>query len=319
MSGPVSGPVSGRVSGSMAAQPSAGHPSSRRFATPGASGDMPPVSVPSGAMAVAAPAEVKLGRMLMESKPPPRALAGFIVGIAGLALWLGLVIAIPLTSGLRQSIMSIVIISAVLFLPSSLLAQWAYARGMLYVAVHENGILRRDADSTIKLGWDQIAGIFERAYEHHGDFGKELRGSFTFVGKAQQIVIDSELGEWIELGRAARERAEDSLFNAYERATDEKRALPFGKLILHPTFIETPDGQFPWNEISFLRYERKGLDAWWLVQRGGGYSSVSKIPTFEVANCRLLVGVLAKNGKLDGIEIAVREELDAMIDATRND
>jgi hypothetical protein len=274
------------------------------------------MAVTSGSMAVAAPAEAKLGRMLMESKPPPRALAGFIVGIAGLALWLGLVIAIPLTSGLRESLISIVIISAVLLFPSSLLAQWAYARGMLYVAVHDNGILRRDADGTIKLGWDQIAGIFERAYEYHGDFGKELRGSFTFVGKAQQIVIDSELGEWIELGRLARDRAEDSLFNAYERATDEKRALPFGKLILHPTFIETPDGQFPWAEISFLRFERKGLDAWWLVQRGG-YSCVSKVPTYEVANCRLLVGVLAKSGKLDGIEIAVREELDAMIDATR--
>lgn len=254
--------------------------------------------------------------MLMESKPPPRALVVFIIGITGLALWLGLTVSLLLVSG-RDGLVSVVIISAFLLFPSSLAAQWAYARGMLYVAVHENGILRRDADSTIKLGWDQIAGIFERAWEYHGDFGKELRGSFTFVGKAQQIVIDSELGEWIELGRAARDRAEDALFNAYERATVEKRALPFGKLILHPTFIETPDGQFQWNEIAFLRFERKGLDAWWLVQRGGGYSSVSKIPTFEVANCRLLVGVLAKSGKLDGIEIAVKEELDAMIDATR--
>jgi hypothetical protein len=49
----------------------------------------PPVSVPSGSMAVAAPAEVKLGRLLMESKAPPRALAVFIVSIAALALWLG--------------------------------------------------------------------------------------------------------------------------------------------------------------------------------------------------------------------------------------
>ena len=45
---------------------------------------------------------------------------------------------------------------------------------------------------------------------------------------------------------------------------------------------------------------RKGLDAFWLVQRGG-YSCVSKVPTYEVANGRLLVGVLAKTGKLDGI------------------
>jgi hypothetical protein len=266
-------------------------------------------------MAVAAPAEVKLGRLLMESKAPPRALAVFIVSIAALALWLGLSISFLLVSG-RDGLVSIVIISVVLFMPASLLAQWAYARGMLYVAVHENGLLRRDADGTIKLGWDQIAGIFERAYEYQGEFGKEYRGSFTFVGKAQQIVVDSDLREWIELGRAARDRAEDALFNAYERATDEKRALPFGKLILHPTFIETPDGQFPWKEITFLRFERKGLDAWWLVQRGG-YSCVSKVPTYEVANCRLLVGVLAKSEKLDGIEIAVREELDALIDATR--
>src|SRR5688500_15833827 len=208
VSGPGPGAVSGphqpaalRASGSISVQvPIAGPPSSRRF---GAAGDVAPVSVPSGSMAIAAPAEVKLGRMLMESKPPPKALLGFIVGIGGLALWLGLIIAIPLTSGLRASIHSIVIISALLFIPASLLAQWAYARGMLYVAIHENGILHRDADGTIKLGWDQIAGIFERAWEYHGDFGKELRGSFTFVGKAQQIVIDSELGEWIELGRAA--------------------------------------------------------------------------------------------------------------------
>jgi len=269
-------------------------------------------------MANAGLTDVKLGRMLLESKPPPRALAVFVVSIAALALWLGLSVSFLLLSGL-DGLISIVIISIFLFMPASLLAQWAYVRGALYVAVHENGLLRRDAQGTITLGWDQVAGIFERAWEYHGEFGKELRGSFTFVGKAQQIVVDSDLGEWIELGRAARERAEDSLFNAYERATDEKRALPFGKLILHPTHIETPDGDFKWKEISFLRYERKGLEAWWLVQRGGGYSSVSKIPTYEVANCRLLVSVLGKNGKLDGIELAVREELDAMIDETKRE
>jgi hypothetical protein len=270
----------------------------------------------SGSVAAVTPPEPKLGRLIMESKAPPRALAVFIVSIAVLALWLGLCIGMPLLSGLRASIHSIVIISVFLFLPASLTAQWAYARGMLYVAVHENGLLRRDAQGTIKLGWDQIAGVFERAYEYHGEFGKELRGSFTFVGKAQSVVIDSDLREWIELGRLARDNAEVSLFNAYERATDEKRALPFGELVLHPTFIETPDGKFPWQEITFLRFVREGLDAWWLVQRGG-YSCVSKVPTYLVANCRLLVGVLSKSGKLDGIEIAVREELDAMIDATR--
>lgn len=254
--------------------------------------------------------------MLHESKPPPRALAVFIVAIAALALWLGLVIALPLTSG-WQAIPSIVIVSVVLMLPASLAAQWAYATGMLYVAVHENGLSYRDAQGTISLGWSEIAGIFERVWIEKTDFGPELRGSFTFVGRDRRITIDTELTNWLELGREARDLAESALFNAYERASVEKRALPFGKLILHPTYIETPDGRFPWSEIKFLRFERKDLEANWLVQRGGGYSSVSKVPTYDVANGRLLVGVLAKIGKLDGIEIAVREELDSLLDAAK--
>lgn len=271
----------------------------------------------SGAIPTVSTVELKLGRILAESKPPPRALAVFIVGIAGLALWLGLSIGLPLTSG-REAAVSVIIISFLLLPPSALAARWGHARGALYVAVHENGLERRDTTGTVKLAWGDIAGIFEHASEHRGEFGKELRGSFTFVGKHQRIVIDSELREWIELGRAARERAEAELFDAYERATDEKRSLPFGAIVLHPTSVQTPDGNFPWKEITFLRLERKGFDAWWNVQRGG-YACVSKVPTHEVANNRLLVGVLAKNGKLDGIEIAVRAELEAMIDDTKQD
>jgi len=258
-----------------------------------------------------------LGRVLMQSKPAPRALALFIVGIAGMVLWLCLVGGLLLFSG-REAIVSVVIVTVLLLPASALLARWAYEKGMLSITIHENGLVRRDATGTAHLRWTEIAGIYERAWIHRGEMGPEKRGSFTFIGKDQRIVVDAALAEWRELGRAAREYAEAALFDAYERATDEKRALPFGAFTLDATGIETPAGRFPWNEIAMLRMERKGLDGFWLVQRGG-YAEVCRVPTWQVANQRLLLGVLAKNGKLDGIEIAVKAELEAMIDEATND
>ena len=129
---PVSAPVSvqplSRPSGPISVQPTA-------------SGSVP-VSVVSASIA-ATPMpklkEVALGRMLHDSKPPPRALYVFIASIAALALWLGLSVSFLFFSG-RDGLISIVIVSIFLGMPASLAAQWAYARGMLYVAIHENGI-----------------------------------------------------------------------------------------------------------------------------------------------------------------------------------
>lgn len=199
---------------------------------------------------------------------------------------------------------------ALLVVPVAGFAAWWGARHpVVAISVHELGIVRREPGRSVALAWTDVAEVFERTFEHEDMLGKRLRGSFTFVAHdGRTLVVDSDVPDWRELGRAASERAQDATRAAYELGLVAGRPLRFGELVMDGYGLHTKDGAFPWGAVTFVRFERRGVEAWWAIHLGA-WMVASRVPHDRVANARTLVTILDRLGKLDVPGAAVLAEV----------
>ena len=217
-------------------------------------------------------------------------------GAAGIGLWIVLGFACAMMWG-EDAVGSVLVL------------HWSSLRPVAEVAIHELGIVRRDPAATATLMWTQISEVFESAQEHTDMFGKELRGSFTFVAyDGQRLVIDHGIPDWREVGRTASTMAQEVMAVGYELGLVAQRPLRFGDLVVDGYGVHTNEGVFPWAAVSFVRFDRRGHEASWCVHVGA-WSVGSRIPSDRIANARALVRILERLGKLDVPSSRVLEDL----------
>jgi hypothetical protein len=163
--------------------------------------------------------------------------------------------------------------------------------------------------------WTQISEVFEAAHEHSDMFGKELRGSFTFVAyDGQRLVVDSGVPGWREIGESASSMAQEVMSVAYELGLVAQRPLRFGDLVVDGYGVHTNEGVFPWAAVSFVRFERRGTEASWCVHVGA-WAVGARIPSDRIANARALVTILDRLGKLDAPASRVLADLSNVVEA----
>jgi hypothetical protein len=235
-------------------------------------------------------------------------------GAAGIGMWV--VLSFVCAMMWAEDAVGSVMVLGLLILPVSGWAlHWSSLRPVAEVAVYELGLVRRDASSTITLGWTQISEVFESVHEHTDMFGTELRGSFTFVAyDGQRLVVDHGVPDWREVGKTASAMAQDVMAVAYELGLVAQRPLRFGDLVVDGYGVHTNEGVFPWGAVSFVRFERRGREAAWCVHIGA-WSVASRIPSDRIANARALVMILDRLGKLDMPASAVLGELSSVVEA----
>jgi hypothetical protein len=230
------------------------------------------------------------------------------IGAAGIGVWLALSFACAMMWA-EDAVGSVVVLGLLLLPVSGWALHWSSLRPVVEVTVYELGIVRRDSSCTVTLGWTQISEVFEAAHEHSDMFGRELRGSFTFVGyDGQRLVVDHGVPDWREVGKAASAMAQDVMSVAYELGLVAQRPLRFGDRVVDGYGVHTNEGVFPWAAVSFVRFERRGHEAAWCVHIGA-WSVASRIPSARIANARALVMILDRLGKLDMPASAVLGEL----------
>lgn len=256
-----------------------------------------------------------LGReLLVKRGRGRRASIAHRTGIAIAALWLVLTFVLGMTWG-ADAMGSVIILGLVLLPAAGFAFRWGAQSNYAEVAVYELGIARRERGVLDTLSWNQISEVFETASEHTDLFGKETRGSFTFVAHdGRKLVVDSGLPGWREIGRLASAMAQEPMQVAYELGLVSRRPLRFGNLVIDAFGIHTPEGSFPWNAISFVRLDRKGHDAAWCVHVGA-WAVASRIPSGNIANARALIAILDRLGKLDVPASAVLAELENVVEA----
>ena len=229
-------------------------------------------------------------------------------GVLGVGLWIGLTFACAMMWG-QDAVGSVVVLGLLLLPVSGYALHWSSLRPVAEVAIHELGIARKDPTSTSALMWTQISEVFESAHEHTDMFGKELRGSFTFVAyDGQRLVVDHGIPDWREVGKTASTMAQEVMAVGYELGLVAQRPLRFGDLVVDGYGVHTNEGVFPWGSVSFVRFERRGHEASWCVHVGA-WSVASRIPSDRIANARALVMILERLGKLDAPSAMVLDDL----------
>jgi len=109
--------------------------------------------------------------------------------------------------------------------------------------------------------------------------------------------------------------AQEPIQVAYELGLVARRPLRFGSdLVIDSYGIHTNEGAFPWNAISFVRFDRRGHDAAWCIHIGA-WAVAARIPSDRIANARALVAVLDRLGKLDVPAGAVLAEIENVVEA----
>jgi hypothetical protein len=229
-------------------------------------------------------------------------------GAAGIGLWIVLTFACAMMWG-EDAVGSVVVLGLLLLPLAGFALHWSSLRPVAEVAIHELGLGRRDPTSATTLMWTQISEVFESAQEHTDMFGKELRGSFTFVAyDGQRVVVDHRVPGWRELGKTASTMAQDVMAVGYELGLVAQRPLRFGDLVVDGYGVHTNEGVFPWAAVSFVRFDRRGHEASWCVHVGA-WSVGSRIPSDRIANARALVMILERFGKLDVPSSRVLDDL----------
>jgi hypothetical protein len=253
-----------------------------------------------------------LGRVLLVKRGRGgRAELAHRAGAAGVGLWVALSFACALMWA-EDAIGSVLVLGLLLLPASGWALHWSSAQPVVEVAVHELGIARRDPTNpaeTMMFMWTQISEVFESAREHSDMFGKELRGSFTFVSyDGRRLVVDHGVPGWRELGKMASTMAQDVMGFAYELGLVAQRPLRFGDIVVDGYGVHTTEGVFPWAAVSFVRFDRRGTEASWCVHIGA-WAVGSRIPSDRIANARALALVLDRLGKLDAPVNVVLAEL----------
>jgi hypothetical protein len=256
-----------------------------------------------------------LGReLLVKRGREPRAELAQRAGAAGIGLWIVLSFAcVMMWAG--DAVGSVILLGLILLPVAGWALLWSSARPIVEIAVHELGIVRRDPSSSTTLMWTQISEVFESTHDHSDMFGKELRGSFTFISYDGRIlVVDHGVPDWQELGKMASSMAQEVMSVAYELGLVAQRPLRFGDLVVDGYGIHTNEGVFPWAAVSFVRFERRGAEASWCVHVGA-WAVGSRIPNDRIANARALVMILDRLGKLDAPASRVLTELSNVVAA----
>ena len=257
-----------------------------------------------------------LGRVLLTKRGRDRrAELAHRAGAAGVGLWFVLsFVCVMMWGGSASG--SVFVLGLLLLPPSAYALHWSSQRPIVEVAVHELGIVRRDPSSTVSLMWTQISEVFESTREHSDLFGKELRGSYTFVAyDGRRLVVDHGVPDWREVGTTASTMAQEVMSVAYELGLVSQRALHFGdQLIVDGYGVHTNQGVFPWAAVTFVRFDRRGGEASWCVHVGA-WSVASRIPSDRIANARALVTILDRLGKLDAPAQRVLAEMSNVVEA----